>query len=144
LSEAPEPLLLERRIETGDDVFAERITADGGVWVLTTVDARLEGGEWSFASGQPASWTHDATLSQTALAALRDVVAASGFFETASEHRPDVPVIHASREVWTAELDGRRHTSTLHARGVTEVPELAVLAGALETALASTDEEPSV
>ena len=143
MSEAPEPLLLERRVETGDDVFAERITADGRVWVLTTVDARLEGGEWSFAGGQPASWMHNATLAPAALAALRDAVAASGFFETAAEHRPEVAVIHASREVWTAELDGRRHTSTLHARGVTKVPELASLAGALESALASTDDAPS-
>lgn len=141
MPEAPEPLLLERRVETGDDFFAERITADGGVWVLTTVDARLEGGEWSFASGQEASWTQDATLAPSALSALRDAVAVSGFFETAAEYRPDAPVIHASREVWTAELDGRRHTSTLHARGVTEVRELAALASALDAALASTDEE---
>ena len=143
MSEAPEPLLLERRVETGDDLFVERVTADGRVWVLTTVDAHLEGGEWSFASGQPASWEYDATLSAAALAALRDAVAASGFFETAAEHRPDVAVIHASREVWTAELDGRRHTSTIHARGVTEVPELAALARALERALATTDEASS-
>lgn len=143
MPEGPEPLLLERRIETGSDVYAERITADGGVWVLTTIDARLEGGEWSFARGQPASWTQDAMLSPAALAALREALAASGFFDTAAEHRPDVAVIHASREVWTAELDGRRHTSTLHARGVTEVPELAALARALESALASTDEASS-
>ena len=140
MPEAPEPLLVERRVETGDDVFAERITADGGVWVLTTVDARLEGGEWSFASGQPALWTQDATLSPAALAALRDAVAASGFFETAAEYRPAAAVIHASHEVWTAELDGRRHASTLHARGVTKVPELTALAAALERALASMDE----
>jgi hypothetical protein len=39
--------------------------------------------------------------------------------------------------VWTAELDGKRHTSTLHARGTTEAEPLTKLAAALEDALAS-------
>jgi hypothetical protein len=139
LPEAPEPLLVERRVETGDDAYVERITADGGVWTGGNVEATLEDGEWHFGRGE-STWKREATLSADALAALRDAVARSGFFETAREHRPDVAVIHGSRETWTADLDGRRHTSTLHGRGVTQVPQLSALAAALDRALASTDQ----
>jgi hypothetical protein len=138
LPEEPEPLLLERRVETGDDSYVDRITADGGVWVGGTVHAALSGGEWQFSRSEP-GWRREATLTADALAALRDAIDRSGFFATAPEHHPDAPVIHASNEVWTADLDGRRHSSTLHARGVTKVPELSALAAALESALASTD-----
>jgi len=138
LPEAPEPLLVERRVETGDDAYVERVTADGAVWTGGNVGAALEEGRWRFERGEP-DWHREATLAPDALAALRDAVDASGFFETAPEHRPDVAVIHASREVWTADLDGRRHTATLHGRGVTQVPSLSALAAALERALASTD-----
>jgi hypothetical protein len=140
LSEPPGPLLLERRVETGEDEFAERVTADGGVWTGGTVEAALEGGEWRFERGEEQTWRHEGTLGDTALAALRDAIARSGFFETPPEHRPAVPVIHASRETWTAELEGRRHTATLHARGAMEVPSFTALAAALEQALASADD----
>jgi len=139
LAEAPEPLLVERRVETGDDAYIDRITADGGVWTGGNVEATLQDGQWRF-ERRESEWQRQATLSPDALAALRDAVARSGFFETAREHRPDVAVIHASRETWTADLDGRRHTATLHGRGVTEVPSLSALAAALERALATTDE----
>jgi hypothetical protein len=138
LPEAPEPLLLERRIETGDDAYVDRVTSDGGLWTWSTVDARVHGGEWHFGHQDPV-WERGETLSAEARDRLRAAIAASGFFDTAAEHRPDVPVIHGSSEVWTAELDGRRHTSTLHARGTTQVPELQALAAALEAALASAD-----
>jgi hypothetical protein len=138
LPEPPESLLLERRVESGGDVYADRITANGGVWTGGNVGATLEEGEWRFGRGDESSWKQTATLSGDALAALRDAVAGSGFFTTAAEHRPDVAVIHGAREVWTAELDGRRHTSTLHGRGVTMVPALSALSAALERALAST------
>jgi hypothetical protein len=138
LPEAPEPLLVERRVETGDDAYVDRITADGGVWTGGNVAATLQDGEWSFDRGE-SGWQCEATLSPDALAALRDAVGRSGFFESATEHRPDVAVIHSSREVWTADLDGRRHTATLHGRGVTHVPSLCALAEALERALASAD-----
>ena len=139
MPEAPEPLLLERRVESGGDAYAERITANGEVWTGGNVGATLEAGEWNFERSEESSWRQTGTLSDEALAALRDAVAGSGFFTTAAEHRPDVAVIHGAREVWTAELDGRRHTSTLHGRGVTEVPALSALSEALERALASTD-----
>jgi hypothetical protein len=138
LAEEPEPLLLERRVETGEDAYVDRVTADGALWTWKTVDARVEGGEWSFQRTEPA-WERGETLSADALDRLRAAVAASGFFDTAPEHRPGVPVIHGSREVWTAELDGRRHTSTLHARGTTRVPALQALAAALDAAQASAD-----
>ena len=139
MPEAPEPLLLERRVESGADAYVDRITADGGVWTGGNVGATVEAGEWSFHRGGESSWKRTGTLSGEALAALRDAVAGSGFFTTAAEHRPDVAVIHGASEVWTAELDGRRQTSTLHGRGVTQVPALSALSAALERALASTD-----
>jgi hypothetical protein len=138
LPDAPEPLLLERRVETGDDVHVDRITADGGVWTGGTVSAELHGGEWAFGRREP-RWRHERTLPAGAVAALKDAIAASGFFATPAEHLPDAAVIHASREVWTAELDGRRHTSTLHARGTTEAEPLTRLAAALEEALDAED-----
>jgi len=138
LSDAPEPLLLERRVETGDDAYVDRITADGTVWTGGNVTATLEDEDWNFARSEP-SWTRQATLQSGPLAALRRSIADSGFFSTPAEHHPDTPVIHASREVWTAELDGRRHTSTLHARGTTTSESLSTLAAALESALAAID-----
>lgn len=134
MPETPEPLLLERRVETGDDVYVDRITADGGVWTGGTVTAELHDGAWEFGQREP-TWEHEATLPPDAVERLRSAIAASGFFDTPAEHLPDAAVIHASREVWTAELDGRRHTSTLHARGTTEAEPLTKLAAALEVAL---------
>ncbi len=72
---------------------------------------------------------------RTPLEALRAAITASGFFDTPAEYLPDAAVIHASREVWTADLDGRRHTSTLQARGTTRAEPLTKLAAALERAL---------
>lgn len=138
MSDAPEPLLLERRVETGDDAYVDRITADGTVWTGGNVSATLEDGDWTFDRSE-ASWTRQATLQTGPLEALRRSIADSGFFSTPAEHHPDTPVIHASREVWTAELDGRRHTSTLHARGTTTAEPLSTLAAALEIALAAID-----
>ncbi len=141
MSDAPEPLLLERRIETGEDAYIDRITADGTVWTGGNVAATLEDGDLSFERSEPSEprWTRQATLQAAPLEALRRSIADSGFFSTPAEHHPDTPVIHASREVWTAELDGRRHTSTLHARGTTTAEPLSTLAAALESALAATD-----
>ena len=136
MPDAPEPLLLERRVETGEDAFVQRVTAGGEVWTWSTVAANFDGGEWSFGSTSEPQWTREEPLSPEALGRLREAVVRSGFFELASEHRPDVPVIHGSREVWSAELDGRRHTTTLHGRGTTEVPALATLGTALDRALA--------
>lgn len=126
-------------MESGGDAYTDRITADGEVWTGGNVGATLEDGEWSFDRADASSWKHTATLSDEALTQLREAVAGSSFFTTDAEHRPDVSVIHGAREVWTAELDGRRHTSTLHGRGVKTVPELSALTQALEQALASTD-----
>jgi hypothetical protein len=64
------------------------------------------------------------------LQSLRDAIASSGFFHTPPELRPERK---GSTEVWTAELDGRRHTTTLHGRDG-GVPELDALSEALEAA----------
>jgi hypothetical protein len=139
LPDVPEPLLLERRVLTGEDVDAYRVTDDGRVWSYTTVDARLEGGEWSFDRVTDPAWHEEARLTPQSLGDLRDAVAGSGFFDAPAEFHPEVAVIHGSSEEWTAELGGRRHTSILHGRGVTRAPVLEALAAALEAALASTD-----
>ena len=134
MPDTPQPLLLERRVETGDDVYVDRITADGGIWTGGTVTAEISGGEWEFGTRDP-RWQHETTLPPDALEALRAAITASGFFDTPAEFLPDAAVIHASREVWTADLDGRRHTSTLQARGTTRAEPLTKLAAALERAL---------
>ena len=134
MPDTPQPLLLERRVETGDDVYVDRITADGGVWTGGTVTAEISGGEWEFGKREP-SWQHETTLPPDAVEALRAAITASGFFDTPAEHLPDAAVIHASREIWTADVDGRRHTSTLQARGTTQAEPLTKLAAALEDAL---------
>jgi hypothetical protein len=130
LPDAPEPLLLERRIETREDAYVDRVTADGRTWKLRTVDARFEGGTWKFGSQEP-TWEQAGSLSPAQLEALREAIAASGFFHTPTELRPERK---GSSEVWTAELDGRRHTTTLHGRGEDAVPELRALAAALDAA----------
>jgi hypothetical protein len=133
LPEGPEPLLLERRVQTGESVHTDRVTADGRRWTCGNVDARFEHGKWSFGAREP-GWEPAGTLLPEQLSALRDTLAASGFFETEPEYHPDAPVIHASYEIWTAELDGRRHTTTLYGRGTTKVPALERLDEALTAA----------
>jgi hypothetical protein len=130
LPDAPEPLLLERRIETGDDAYVDRITADGARWTWSSVDAGFRDGTWTFGAREP-EWEPRGTLSPGELAELRAAIGASGFFETPAEHRAE---LRGSTEVWTAELDGRRHTATLHGRGTAHVPALATLAAALDAA----------
>ena len=131
MSEAPQPLLLERRIETRDAVYVDRITADGRTWTLSNVDARFEDGSWTFGSQEPA-WEQAGSVTPEQLDALRAAIAASGFFDTPADLRPER---RGSTEVWTAELDGRRHTTTLHGRGDEGVPELDALNAALEAAI---------
>ncbi len=130
MPEDPEPLLLERRIETREDAYVDRVTADGRTWKLSTVDARFEDGRWTFGSQEPA-WEQAGSLSPEQLDALRRAISASGFFDTPPELRPER---RGSTEVWTAELDGRRHTTTLHGRGDDGVPELDALSAALDAA----------
>jgi hypothetical protein len=129
LPDAPEPLLLERRIETRDDAYVDRITADGRAWKLSTVDARFEDGRWTF-GGQEPTWEQAGSLTPAQLDALREAIASSGFFHTPAELRPQRK---GSTEVWTAELDGHRHTTTLHGRDG-GVPELDALTAALDAA----------
>jgi hypothetical protein len=133
LPDDPQPLLVERRVETGDTRHADRITADGRRWTSGNVGARFADGKWSFGTREP-GWEPAGTLTPDQLAALRDTLARSGFFETDSEYHPDAPVMHASCEVWTAELDGRRHTTKLYGRGTTKVPALERLDEALTAA----------
>ena len=112
-----EPLLLERRVETGDDVYVDRITADGGVWTGGTVTAEIS--RTASGSSAPANRA-GSTRQRSRRTPSRRSVRRSRPRASSTRPRstsPDAAVIHASREVWTADLDGRRHTSTLQARG---------------------------
>ena len=134
----PGGLVLERRLRQGEEEYARRVTDDGRVWARSTVDARLEEGEWSFGSGDNA-WHELATLPPAAFAALEDAIRDSGLLDTAAEHVPDSTVIGGSEERWTVALDGRHATTLL--RGVPEVHVAAVtaVAEALHAALAAAD-----
>lgn len=122
----------------GDEEYARRVTDDGRVWVRSTVDARLEDGEWSFGAGTN-EWHELAALPPDAFSALRDAIRASGLLDTAPEHLPPQTVIGGSSERWTVDLDGRRNTTVL--RGLPEVRVAAVtaVADALHSALAAAD-----
>ena len=130
--------MLERRLTQGDEEYARRVTDDGRVWVRSTVDARLDGGEWRFGSGDNA-WHELAALPPAAFAALQDAIRSSGLLDTPPEHGPGSTVIGGSEERWTVELDGRRATTLL--RGVPEVhvPAVTAVAEALHAALAAAD-----
>lgn len=134
----PGRLVLEQRLRQGEEEYVRRVTDDGRVWARSTVDARLEEGEWSFGPGD-AAWRELATLSPTAFAALEDAIRTSGLLDTAPEHGPDSTVIGGSEERWTVTLDGRHATTLL--RGVPEVRVTAVtaVAEALHAALAAAD-----
>jgi hypothetical protein len=136
----PGPILLERRIISGSDLYAVRVTEDGEVWTLANVHAQLEDGNWSFsrAEEEPA-WNRDGAIPQAALGALREAIAASGFFEVPDEVRPGPAVIHGADHLWSARVEGREHQVAL--RGVPEARSEATdrLAEALEDALDAAD-----
>jgi hypothetical protein len=131
----PGPLLLEQRIESGDDEFVRRVTAGGEVWTRSHLMRRDADG-WPAEAGDP-EWEREATLPAPALARLREAIERSGFFSLPAEQHPDVTVIRGSTHVWTAELDGRRHATTLYGVPGVQVPAVTALADALEDALAA-------
>jgi hypothetical protein len=133
----PGPLLLEQRIASGDDEFVRRVTADGEVWARSHL-VRRDADGWPAEAGDP-EWEREATLPAPALARLREAIERSGFFSLAAEQHPDVNVIRGSTHVWTAELDGRRHATTLHGVPGVQVPAVTELADALEDALAAAE-----
>jgi hypothetical protein len=131
----PGPLLLEQRIESGADEFARRVTADGAVWSRSHLE-RPDAEGWPAEAGQP-DWEREAMLPPPALARLRAAIEDSGFFALPADQRPEVNVIGGSVHVWTAELDGRRHTTTLHGVPGVDPRAITLVAGALEDALAA-------
>jgi hypothetical protein len=133
----PGPLLLEQRISSGSDEFVRRVTADGEVWSRSHLMRRDDEG-WPAEAGDP-EWELEARLPPDALASLREAIERSGFFSLAAEQHPDVNVIRGSTHVWTAELDGRRHATTLHGVPGVQVPAVTELADALEDALAAAE-----
>jgi hypothetical protein len=133
----PGPLLLEQRIESGDDEFVRRVTADGQVWARSHL-MRPDADGWPAETGTP-EWERETTLPAPALARLREAIERSGFSSLAAEQHPDVNVIRGSTHVWTAELDGRRHATTLYGVPGVQVPAVTALADALEDALAAAD-----
>jgi hypothetical protein len=133
----PGPLLLEQRIESGRDEFVRRVTADGEVWSRARLVRADEEG-WPQETGDE-DWELEATLPPAALAELRAAIERSGFFSLAAEQQPEVNVLGGSTHVWTAELDGRRHATTLHGVPGVQVPAVTELADALEDALAAAE-----
>jgi hypothetical protein len=132
----PGPILLERRIVSGSDMFATRVTEDGEVWTLANVHAQLADGNWSFSRDEEEpAWERDGAVPVAALGELRAAIAASGFFDVPDEVRPGDTVIHGADHLWTARVDGREHQVAL--RGVPEARSEATdrLAEALEDAL---------
>ena len=131
----PGPILLERRILSGSDLFAGRVTEDGEVWTVANVHAQLADGNWSFSREEEAAWERDGAVPDAALVALREAIAASGFFDVPDEVRPGDAVIHGADHLWTARVEGREHRVAL--RGVPEARSEATdrLAEALEDAL---------
>jgi hypothetical protein len=134
-NDPPAPLLLEQRIETGPDEFVRRVCTDGAVWSRSHLRARDADG-WPAEGGRP-EWELEARLPPDALAQLRAAIERSGFFELPGDQRPDVNVIGGSVHVWTAELDGRRHVTTLHGVPGVESAPVTQVADALEDALAA-------
>jgi hypothetical protein len=136
----PGPILLERRILSGSDLHAVRITEDGEVWTQANVHAQIDDGDWSFTREEEAAWERDGAVPADALGDLRAAIAASGFFDMPGEVRPGPAVIHGADHLWTARADGREHQVAL--RGVPEARSDATdrLAEALEDALDAVDE----
>lgn len=130
--------MLERCLRQGEDEYASRVTDDGRVWARSTVEARLEEGDWQFGPGDNA-WREQATLPPTAFAALQEAIRGSGVLDTAPEHGPDSTVIGGSEERWTFELDGRRATTLLRGLPEVHVPAVTTVAEALHAALAAAD-----
>jgi len=133
----PGPLLIEQRIEQGEDLFVRRITTTGEVWTRSRLMRRDEEG-WLEDTGTP-EWELEIRLAPGALERLRTTLTGSGFFELPAELRPDGAVIGAGDEIWTAVLDDRTQTVHLHAAGVTDAPVLAGLAAAVVEAMAESD-----
>lgn len=122
----------------GEDEYVRRVTGDGAVWVHSHLPRGGSDG-WPTETGEPC-WRSEATLPPPALDALRDAIAASGFFELAPEHHPDAAVIGATEEVWSVDLDGRSHSVRLLGVPETEVAAVTELSEALEDALAAAEE----
>jgi hypothetical protein len=130
----PGPLLLERRVERGDDLFVRRVTADGEVWTRSHLVRRDEDG-WPVERGTP-EWELEARLPERVLEELREAVVRGGFFDLPPELRPDGAVMGAGDELWAASVGGRDHAVRLVAAGETDAPVLAELGDALELAVA--------
>src|SRR5687767_6890299 len=113
----PGPLFLERRVETGEDEFVRRVTADGEVWSRSHLVRQDEDG-WPVEKGSP-EWELEAQLPAAVFDRLRAAVEGGGFFELPAELHPDGAAMGASDEVWTASVGGRDHEVRVHAAGVT-------------------------
>ena len=140
MASEPGPLLLERRVERGDDLFVRRVTAGGEVWSRSRLARRDEDG-WPVEAGTP-EWELEARLPQPVLDELRETVLHGGFFDLPPELHPDGAVMGAGDELWTASAGGREHAVRLHAAGETDAPVLAELAETLELAVARAGHGP--
>ncbi len=133
-----DPLLLEQRVERGEDLYVRRVTTGGEVWTRSHLPRAL-GGLEATETGNP-QWERLATLPDAALSGLRHAIADSGILEAPPSHDPPVAVIHGTTETWTAELDGRRNTTTVRGLPATEVASVQRVESALIAALAAADD----
>jgi hypothetical protein len=127
----PRRVLLEQCVERGGRHSVRRVIDNGEVWVRSTPAAR-----GLHAACEQAPWVLQAKLPRDELEALVEAITASGFFNCASEYRPDHAVFYAANEVWTAHLGDRLHTVAVRGRPITDIPALSSVADALADALA--------
>ena len=137
-SSDPEPLLVEQRIEDGEDLFVRRVTTDGSIWSRSSLMRPDEEG-WPAETGMP-EWEQEGVVPADALERLRAAIDRSGFFALPGELEPDGAVFGAPEHVWTAVLDDRTHTVRVRAAGVTRAPAIDALSEAVVDAMAAADD----
>lgn len=129
-------LLLEERVERPQtDPYAKRVLQDGRVYERTSVNARFEGGEWSFGE-QPLEWRPLVTLDPPAVSALAELIRSERIVDLPAEQLPEGTSIGGSNVIWTVEVDGTRHSVSLIGVGGEQPAPFAALDRALQLAIA--------
>jgi hypothetical protein len=131
----PGPVVLELRVEQGADTYTRRVCADGRVWTRST--GGMDDGGWP---AEDRDWEVLETLPGEVLASLEREIVDAGFFEAPELAAPGSTVIGGSTEIWTADVDGRRHTVTIPGVPVNEVPAVTRVSRALEQALGAAED----
>ena len=131
----PGPVVLELRVEQGEDTYTRRVCGDGRVWTRST--GGMDENGWPSADRE---WEVLETLPGDVLEALKREIVEAGFFDAPAEAAPPQTVIGGSTEIWTADVDGRRHTVTVPGVPVNEVPAVSKVSRALEQAIGAAED----